>query len=174
MILAIGFQLTVSLAFSAGLAALNKRWDPLFHGWATVAYMIELALGIGLATAVFAMIYRPCAGAGDWKDVWIGATVTSVLFLAGKFLIGAYIGRSNISSGFGAAASLVVVLLWVYYSAQIFLFGAEFTWAYSHKFGSRKGKRCLSPLLFPTHPTEFLPFVRPKAKKLVTYRRRAA
>jgi membrane protein len=141
MILAVGFQLTVSLAFSAGLAALNKRWDPLFIGWATVAHLIELALGIGLVTALFAMIYKTMPRVQvDWKDVWIGATVTSVLFLAGKFLIGTYIGRSNISSGFGAAASLVVVLLWVYYSAQIFLFGAEFTWAYSHKFGSRKGR----------------------------------
>jgi membrane protein len=77
----------------------------------------------------------------DWKDVWIGATVTSLLFIAGKFLIGTYIGKSGISTGFGAAASLVVVLLWVYYSAQIFLFGAEFTWAYAHKFGSRKATR---------------------------------
>ena len=141
MILALGFQLTVSLAFSAGLAALNKRWDPLFHGWGTMAYMIELALGVVLGMAVFAIIYKTMPRVRvDWKDVWIGATVTSVLFLAGKFLIGAYIGRSNISSGFGAAASLVIVLLWVYYSAQIFLFGAEFTWAYSHKFGSRKAQ----------------------------------
>jgi len=76
----------------------------------------------------------------DWTDVWVGATVTSLLFVAGKFLIGTYIGKTGISSGFGAAASLVIVLLWVYYSAQIFLFGAEFTWAYSHRFGSRKGQ----------------------------------
>ena len=69
----------------------------------------------------------------DWKDVWVGAAFTAVLFIAGKFLIGAYIGRTGISSAFGAAASLVVVLLWVYYSAQIFLFGAEFTWVYSHR-----------------------------------------
>ena len=103
--------------------------------------MIELALGVVLATAVFAIIYKAMPPVpADRKNVWFGATVTSVLFLAGKFLIGAYIGRSNISSGFGAAASLVVVLLWVYYSAQIFLFGAEFTWAYSHKFGSRKAQ----------------------------------
>jgi membrane protein len=144
MILGIGFLLTVSLAFSAGLAALSKWWEPLFSGWTTVANAIELVLGAGLATAVFAMIYKTMPRVRiDWKDVWIGAAVTSLLFIAGKFLIGAYLGRSGISTGFGAAASLVVVLLWVYYSAQIFLFGAEFTWAYCHQFGSRKGQRLI-------------------------------
>jgi membrane protein len=73
-----------------------------------------------------------------WKDVWIGAGATALLFTVGKFLIGVYIGRSGIASGFGAAASLVVVLVWVYYSAPIFLLGAEFIWAYAHKFGSRR------------------------------------
>jgi membrane protein len=141
MILGIGFLLTVSLAFSAGLAALSKWWDPRFSGWGTVENTVELALSVVLATAVFALIYKTMPRVRtSWGDVWIGATVTSLLFIAGKFLIGAYIGRTGISSGFGAAASLVVVLLWVYYSAQIFLFGAEFTWAYSHKFGSRKGQ----------------------------------
>ena len=75
-----------------------------------------------------------------WRDVWVGAAVTSVLFLAGKYLIGLYIGRSGVTSIFGAAASLIVVLLWVYYSAQIFLYGAEFTWIYSHRYGSRRGE----------------------------------
>jgi len=139
MILGIGFLLMVSLAFSAALAALSRLWDPLFSGWDTIARTIEIGLGIALSTAVFAMIYKLMPRVRvDWKDVWIGAIVTSLLFVTGKFLIGAYIGRTGISSGFGAAASLIVVLLWVYYSAQIFLFGAEFTWAYSHKFGSRK------------------------------------
>jgi len=88
------------------------------------------------------MIYKTMPRVGiHWKDVWIGAAVTSIFFIAGKFLIGAYIGRSGVSSAFGAAASLIIVLLWVYYSAQIFLYGAEFTWAYSHKYGSRKGHR---------------------------------
>lgn len=140
MILGIGLLLMVSLAFSATLAALSRWWDPLFGGWETIAQAIDLALGLVLSTAVFAMIYKTIPRVQvDWKDVWIGAAVTSLLFVTGRFLIGAYIGRSAISSGYGAAASLVVVLLWVYYSAQIFLFGAEFTWAYSHKFGSRKG-----------------------------------
>jgi len=141
MILGIGFLLMVSLVLSAGVAALSKWWDPLFHGWETVAYSIDLALSFVLSTAVFAMIYKAMPRVRvDWRDVWIGASVTSLLSLAGKFLIGMYIGRTDISSGFGAAASLVVVLLWVYYSAQVFLFGAEFTWAYSHQFGSRRGQ----------------------------------
>jgi membrane protein len=141
MIFGMGFLLIVSLAFSAGLAAMGKWLDPLSVGWVTLSNTTELGLNVLLLTAVFAMIYKTMPRVRvDWRDVWIGAAVTSLLFHTGKFLIGAYIGRSGISSGFGAAASLIVVLLWVYYSAQIFLFGAEFTWAYSHKFGSRKGE----------------------------------
>jgi membrane protein len=71
-----------------------------------------------------------------WRDVWVGAAVTALLFAIGKFLIGLYIGRSSFASGFGAASSLIVVLLWMYYSAQIFLLGAEFTWVYAHVLGS--------------------------------------
>ncbi len=141
MILGIGFLLIVSLAFSAGLSALGRWWDPLSRGWLSVANTVELGLSVVLLTVVFAMIYKTMPRARiDWRDVWIGAAVTSMLFIAGKLMIGIYIGRSGISTAFGAAASLVVVLLWVYYSAQIFLFGAEFTWAYCHKFGSRKGQ----------------------------------
>ena len=141
MILGIGFLLMVSLTFSAGVAALSKWWDALFYGWATVAFIINLAAGLILSTAVFAMIYKLMPRVQiDWRDVWIGAGVTALLFITGKFIIGLYLGRSGISSRFGSAGSLVVVLLWVYYSAQVFLFGAEFTWAYSHKFGSRKGQ----------------------------------
>ena len=139
LILGIGFLLMVSLVLSAGAAALSHRWDPLFHGGEPVAASINLTVSFLLTTAVFAMIYKAMPRVRvDWKDVWIGAAATSLLSLAGKFLIGAYLGRSGISTGFGAAASLVIVLLWVYYSAQVFLFGAEFTWAYSHKFGSRR------------------------------------
>jgi len=101
----------------------------------------NLAANLILSTAVFAMIYKLMPRVQiDWRDVWIGAVVTALLFIIGKFLIGLYLGRSGISSRFRSAGSLVVVLLWVYYSAQVFLFGAEFTWAYSHKFGSRKGQ----------------------------------
>jgi membrane protein len=87
-----------------------------------------------------------------WTDVWIGAAVTSLLFTIGKFLIGLYIGKSGVTSGFGAAASLVVMLVWVYYSAQIFLMGAEFTWAYALTFGSRKDHPV--PTAAPEVPTQ--------------------
>jgi membrane protein len=146
LVLGIGFLLMVSLAFSAGLAALRDRWDPLSSGWASVADTIEVGIGVLLATAVFAMIYKAMPRARiDWKDVWVGAVVTALLFIAGKFLIGSYIGRSGVALRFGPAASLIVVLLWVYYSAQIFLFGAEFTWAYTHMFGSRRGQAPQGP-----------------------------
>ena len=75
----------------------------------------------------------------QWRDVWVGAAVTALLFSIGKHLIGLYIGKSSVASGFGAAGSLVVVLVWVYYSAQIFLLGAEFTWVYAHSYGSLQG-----------------------------------
>ena len=141
MILGIGFLLIVSLMFSAGLDALSSWWHPWFDGWATVTHTLDVTLGILLSTAVFAMIYKLMPRVKiDWKDVWIGAVFNSLLFIGGKFLIGVYLGRNGVSSRFGPAGSLVVVLLWVYYSAQMFLFGAEFTWAYSHKFGSRKGQ----------------------------------
>jgi membrane protein len=138
MILGIGFLLIVSLFASAALAALRKWWGPVLGDWTATASAIELGSSLLLTTVIFAMIYKIVPRVQIlWKDVWIGAACTSLLFTAGKFVIGFYIGRSGIASGFGAAASLVVVLVWVYYSAQIFLLGAEFTWAYAHKFGSR-------------------------------------
>ena len=92
-----------------------------------------------MITVLFALIYKIMPRVKvAWRDVWIGAAVTSLLFTAGKLLIGLYIGRSGVATAFGAAGSLVVLLLWVYYSAQIFLLGAEFTWVYAHELGSKK------------------------------------
>ncbi len=88
---------------------------------------------------MFALIYKTMPRVHiQWKDVWTGALLTSLLFGAGKFLIGLYVSQSPLPSGFGAAGSMVIVLLWVYYSAQIFLVGAEFTWVYANVYGSRR------------------------------------
>lgn len=139
MILVIGFLLMVSLVLSAALTTMERLWSPLFGGWITIASVSNAAAGFALVTAMFALIYKVMPRAQVlWRDVWTGALFTALLFSLGKALIGAYIGRSGIVSGFGAAGSLVVVLLWVYYSAQIFLIGAEFTWVYANLIGSRK------------------------------------
>ncbi|MFT3856260.1 MAG: YihY/virulence factor BrkB family protein [Aquabacterium sp.] len=141
MILGIGFLLMVSLIFSAMLSALENWWEPWFRGWATLASVVNQVASFGLTTAAFAMIYKIMPRARiQWPDVWVGAAVTAALFTVGKYLIGLYIGKSGVTSVFGAAGSLVVVLVWVYYSAQIFLIGAEFTWVYAHQIGSRKGQ----------------------------------
>ena len=141
MILCIGFLLMVSLVASAAISAIGKWFSPWFGGWEFVAQVVNFALSFGLVTAVFAMIYKIMPRVHiAWRDVWVGAAVTSLLFTLGKTLIGLYIGRSGVASTYGAAGSLVVVMVWVYYSAQIFLLGAEFTWVYAHTFGSRKGQ----------------------------------
>ena len=142
MILGIGFLMIVSLVFSAALSALGKWWSPLFGDWKALLHAVNFVVSFALVTTVFAMIYKIMPRASiAWHDVWIGATVTALLFTIGKFLIGLYIGKTGVASGFGAAGSLVIVLVWVYYSAQIFLLGAEFTWAYAHDHGSRKGQQ---------------------------------
>lgn len=140
MILGIAFLLMVSLVFSAAMAAVGKWWGGAFGDWEILAQILNMVLSFLLSTAVFAMIYKMMPRVKvQWPDVWLGAAVTSLLFTVGKFLIGLYIGRSGVASGFGAAGSLVIVLIWVYYSAQIFLLGAEFTWAYANAHGSLRG-----------------------------------
>jgi membrane protein len=140
MILGIGFLLMVSLVVSAALSALGNWWAPIFGGWELLLQGVNLLVSFALITVIFALIYKIMPRARvEWRDVWIGASVTALLFSIGKSLIGLYIGRSGVTSGFGAAGSLAVLLVWVYYSAQIFLFGAEFTWAWAHSFGSRQG-----------------------------------
>lgn len=139
MILAIGFLLIVSLVVSAGLASVGRWWSPVLGDWYAVAAVIDALGGFALVAAMFALIYKVMPSVRvHWTDVWIGAVFTALLFMVGKLLIGLYIGRSGVVSGFGAAGSLVVVMVWVYYSAQIFLIGAEFTWVYANEFGSRK------------------------------------
>jgi membrane protein len=138
MILGIAFLLMVSLVLDAVLQALGKMWGT--GAWKAFAQVLNFVVAFGLTTTIFAMIYKLMPRAKiEWHDVWVGAAVTAALFAIGKFLIGLYIGRSAVASSFGAAGSLVVVMIWVYYSAQIFLLGAEFTWVYAHSHGSRRG-----------------------------------
>jgi len=125
--------------FGAVIAALGKWWGGAFGGWQTLAQIVNFLLGFELTTAVFAMIYKLMPRVKvRWHDVLLGAVVTALLFTVGKFLIGLYIGKSAVASSFGAAGSLVVVFVWVYYSTQVFLLGAEFTWAYARQFGSMR------------------------------------
>lgn len=140
MILGIAFLLMVSMLLGAVVAALGKWWGGVFGGWSVVAQIVNALFGFVLTTGVFSMIYKLMPRVTvRWHDVWLGAMVTALLFTVGKFLIGWYLGRSAVASGFGAAGSFVLVLLWVYYSAQIFLMGAEFTWVYARTFGSMRG-----------------------------------
>jgi len=142
MILAIGFLLLISLIVSAALSALGSWWAPMFGGWEILLQVVNFVVSVAVVTALFALIYKflPRAKIG-WHDVWMGAGATALLFSLGKFVIGLYIGKSSVASGFGAAGSLVVLLVWVYYSAQIFLLGAEFTWVYAFRHGSRRGEK---------------------------------
>ena len=142
MILGIAFLLMVSLVVSAAISALGYWYGPWFKGYEVALQVVDFTVSFSLFTCLFAMIYKLMPSVSiAWRDVWIGAVFTTALFITGKFLIGLYIGKSGVASGFGAAASLVVLLIWVYYSAQIFLLGAEFTHAYWKQLGSGKAAR---------------------------------
>ena len=137
LVLGLGFLLIVSLVVSAALAALDKWWGGWFEGWDVVLEVVNFLVSFGIFTLLFAMIYKLMPRAKiSWRDVWTGAAATALLFTIGKALIGLYLGQSSMASGFGAAGSIVVLLAWVYYSAQIFLFGAEYTWVYANRRGS--------------------------------------
>jgi membrane protein len=148
MVLALGFLLLVSLVFSAALALMGRWVEPVFGAWYALAAVSNALAAFAMVTAMFAVIYKVMPRARvQWRDVWTGALFTAMLFSLGRYLIGLYIGRSGVVTAFGAAGSLVVILLWVYYSAQIFLLGAEFTWVYANTYGSRKpgGEHATAP-----------------------------
>ncbi|HSK76689.1 MAG TPA: YihY/virulence factor BrkB family protein [Thermoanaerobaculia bacterium] len=137
MVLGIGFLLLVSLAVSAAIAALDTYATGLFPAAEVVIGIVTAAFGLAVITVLFAMIFRYLPDVKiAWKDVWTGAAVTSVLFLIGKVLIGLYLGNSTVASTYGAAGSLVILLLWIYYSTQILFFGAEITQVYARRYGS--------------------------------------
>jgi membrane protein len=141
LVVSIGFLLLVSLAVSAALAALGEWWGGAFEGFQWLLQLLNFVASLIVIAAMFALMYKilPRVKIG-WRDVWIGALVTALLFTLGKFLLGLYLGRAAVASSFGAAGSLALLLVWVYYSSQIFLLGAEFTWVYSHRVGSRRGQ----------------------------------
>ena len=138
MILVIGFLLLVSLVISAGLSAVNETIGTAVPLSEILLQILNLIISIGVITVLFALIFKFLPDAEiAWRDVWLGAFVTALLFSLGKFLIGLYLGNSAVASSFGAAGSLVLLLIWIYYSAQILFFGAEFTQVYANNYGSK-------------------------------------
>ena len=139
LVIGVGFLLLVSLLVSAGLAALDRYMGTAYPALAEVWQAANVLVSFGVITLLFAMIYRVLPDVQlTWRDVWLGAVVTSCLFTVGKFLIGLYLGTSIMASTYGAAGSVVVLLLWVYYSSQIVLLGAEFTRAWVELAGDHK------------------------------------
>jgi membrane protein len=138
MVLVIGFLLLVSLVLSAALAALSNFMAGLLPANEIVMQVISFVVSFAVISLLFALIFKYLPDAKvAWGDVWLGAIVTALLFTIGKELIGLYLGRSAVASTYGAAGSLVILLLWVFYSAQILFFGAEFTQVYANMFGSK-------------------------------------
>ena len=137
VIIGLGFLLLVSLAVSALIEAFGNHLKTLFSGISTILlYIINLLMSIGISGFIFAVIFKVLPDAKiKWKDVWVGALATTLLFLLGKFAISFYISKSNVGSTYGTAGSLVVLLLWIYYSSVILYFGAEFTMSYAMLYG---------------------------------------
>jgi membrane protein len=137
MVLGVGFLLLVSLVISAALAALNNFFLNLLPGAEFLLQVINFIISFGVITLLFALIFKILPDVEiEWRDVGIGAAFTAFMFTIGKTLIGLYLGNSGVASTFGAAGSLVIILLWIYYSAQILLYGAEFTQVYARRYGS--------------------------------------
>ena len=138
LVVAVGFLLLTSLLVSAALAALHRYMGTAYPGVAVLWEALNVIVSLGVITLLFAMVYKVLPDVElAWSDVWVGGLVTAGLFTIGKSLIGLYIGTSGFSSTYGAAGSVIVILVWVYYSSQIILLGAEFTREYVAQFGKR-------------------------------------
>ncbi|WP_311224262.1 MULTISPECIES: YihY/virulence factor BrkB family protein [unclassified Acidovorax] len=141
LILGLAFLLMASLTVSAAMAAIGTYFSSLLPGWDIVLFVLNTAISLAVETVLFAMIFKFMPSTKiAWSDVWVGAVVTGVLFELGKVLIGLYVGKAGISSTYAAAGSIAVILIWVYYAAQIFLLGAEFTKVYATEYGSHRLK----------------------------------
>lgn len=137
MVLGIGFLLIVSLALSTWIAALDTQAGMITGFEAVLFHFLNSLVSFFVITALFAAIYKVMPDVPiQWRDVLLGGAVTSVLFTVGKLVLGIYLGRASYSSMYGAAASIIVLIAWIYYSAQIFFLGAEFTKTFAHKYGS--------------------------------------
>jgi membrane protein len=137
MVLGLGFLLLVSLILSAGLSAVGERVSSYFTEWVIVAQVLDLVISFGGVTLLFALLFKYLPDVKiAWRDVWVGAVVTALLFTLGKYALGLYLGNSNVATPFGAAGSLVVLFIWVYYAAQILFLGAEITQVYAETYGS--------------------------------------
>jgi membrane protein len=136
MVLGVAFVLLVSLALSAGLSAIGDAVSGALPGGAVVWQAVNIVVSLGVITVLFAMIFKVIPDAKiEWRDVWVGAFATSLMFALGKYGLGLYLGRASIASPYGAAGSLIVLVVWVYYAAQILLMGAEFTQVYARRYG---------------------------------------
>jgi membrane protein len=138
MVMSIGFLLLVSLVFDAILVIVQNGLAKVLADWTLyVVTILNVAISLALITLIFAMMFKVLPDAKiKWRDVWVGSIVTTVFFALGKYLIGFYLGNSSVNSAYGAAGSLVIILIWVYYSTVIFLFGAELTSVYAEETGS--------------------------------------
>jgi len=138
MILSLGFLLLVSLVVSAALTAMSGWLRGVVGDIAIVSWFIDAAVALAVISTLIALIYKILPDAEvAWRDVWVGAIATAVLFMIGKYLIGLYVGKASVGSAFGAAGSMAVLLVWIYYSAQIVLLGAEFTRVYANRVGAK-------------------------------------
>ena len=138
LVVGFGFLLMVSLILDAGLSWVGTYLEASFSGVTVILRILNSAIAFGIAALLFAMIFKILPAVPlTWRDVGMGAAMTALLFTAGKFAIGYYIGKSGVASAYGAAASIITLLLWIYYSSLILLFGAEFTKAYAENRGSR-------------------------------------
>ncbi|TLD40211.1 MAG: Ribonuclease BN [Candidatus Jettenia ecosi] len=138
LVLGTGFLLLVSLILTAGLESFGNYLVGILPGLDYILQILNLVVSFAVITLLFAMIFKLLPDVKiAWNDVWIGAVMTTVLFIIGKYFIGLYLGRSSTTSAYGAAGSLIIILLWNYYAAMILLLGAEFAQVYANKYGSR-------------------------------------
>jgi membrane protein len=161
LVLAVGFLLVVSLAVSAWIAAIGAYSARFLPANQVILEALNFVLSFAINTGLFSAIYKVLPQVRlEWRDVLLGGAVTSVLFSTGKFALGIYLGRATFASTYGAAGSVVVLIIWVYYSAQIFFLGAEFTKVFADHFGSHPNDRAIGAMVTPAaapKPTEELP-----------------